>query len=139
MIAAIEESSFACDLCGKEFAEQSYFKAHLKYHNRNNSYFCHLCGHRAADEASLASHYTKFHPKYKATARMIRSNAKVFADYSEEEIQSALEANGNLSALLSNGASSSESIPTKCEPNAHECDNESETATYLLGLIEMIT
>lgn len=97
------ERPFDCKICGKTFMDRSCLRVHYRCHTGENPYLCHLCGRRTKQAQNLASHYRHLHRNNEVTSKMIRYNAKVFARYSQEEIDNALSTEGDLSSLLAKG------------------------------------
>lgn len=97
------ERPYACKLCDKTFMDRSCLRVHMRCHTGESPYLCHLCGRRTKQAQNLASHYRHFHRNNEVSSKMIRFNAKVFARYSQEQIDATLGSDGDLSALLAKG------------------------------------
>lgn len=76
---------------------------HKRLHTNESPYCCHLCGRRTKQASNLRSHYKHFHKNTDITGRQIRLNAKIFARFTQSEIDLHLQQSGDLMAILAKG------------------------------------
>lgn len=75
----------------------------LGQHTGDSPYCCHLCGRRTKQASNLRSHYKHFHRNTEISGRQIRLNSRVFARFTQEQLDEHLRQTGDLMALLAKG------------------------------------
>lgn len=89
---------------------------------------CHLCGRRTKQASNLRSHYKHIHSNTEITGQKIRHNARVFARFSQEQLEEQLRQCGDLVALLVKGLEDYET-----EENARQLAEKEQFEQALLN------
>lgn len=89
---------------------------------------CHLCGRRTKQASNLRSHYKHIHSNTEITGQKIRHNARVFARFSQEQLEEQLRQCGDLVSLLVKGLEDYET-----EENARQLAEKEQFEQALLS------